>query len=70
MAVEVKGDGSTFEADVPKALFELRIPGPGASWNSYAVTADGQRFLVTSLIEETIPQPITVVLNWTADLQR
>jgi eukaryotic-like serine/threonine-protein kinase len=70
MAVEVKGDGSTFEAGVPKALFELlRIPGPG-SWNSYAATADGQRFLVTSLLEEATSTPTTVVLNWTADLKR
>jgi eukaryotic-like serine/threonine-protein kinase len=70
MAVEVKGDGSTFEAGVPKSLFEPRIPGPGAFRNSYAVTADGQRFLVITVLEEMTPQPITVVMNWTADLKR
>ena len=70
MAVEVKGDGSTFEAGIPNALFEVRVPSfPGAR-NHYVVTADGQRFLVTSLLEETVSQPIKVVLNWTADLKR
>lgn len=70
MAVEVKGDGSTFEAGIPNALFEVRVRNfPGAR-NNYVVTADGQRFLVTSLLEETVSQPISVVQNWTADLKR
>jgi hypothetical protein len=71
MAVDVKADGPTFEAGVPKALFELRIsgglPGPG---NWYVVSTDGQRFLVTSTLEEAAATPTTVVLNWTADLKR
>ncbi|MCA1602594.1 MAG: protein kinase, partial [Acidobacteria bacterium] len=70
MAVEVKGDGSTFERGVPNALFELRIPNfPGAR-NFYFVAADGQRFLVASLLGEAASTPTTVVLNWTADLKR
>ena len=72
MAVEVKGDGPTFEAGVPQVLFELRLqsvglPGPR---NFYVAAADGQRFLVTSAPEERISTPTTVVLNWTADLKR
>ena len=71
MAVDVKGNGSTFEAGVPKVLFELRttvsFPGLG---NFYDAAADGQRFLVTSLLEEAAATPTTVVLNWTADLNR
>ncbi len=70
MAVEVKGDGSTFDAAVPKALFELLrvfgFPGP----RHYVAAADGRRFLVTSVLEEATPQPISVVLNWTSDLKR
>jgi eukaryotic-like serine/threonine-protein kinase len=72
MAVDVKGNGSTFEADDPKELFGLRVqtvglPGPR---NYFVADADGQRFLVASVPEERITTPITVVLNWTADLRR
>ncbi len=72
MAVELKGSGSTFEAGVPKELFELRLisvglPGPR---NFYVAAAAGQRFLVVSTPEERISTPTTVVLNWTADLKR
>lgn len=71
MAVDVKGNGPTFEAGVPKALFDLRVqtpalPGPR---NFYIAAADGKRFLVTSVSEERITTPTTVVMNWTADLK-
>ena len=36
----------------------------------YDVTADGQRFLVNTLIEEPPAAPITIVLNWIAGLKR
>lgn len=72
MAVDVKRDGSTFEAGVPKALFDLRVqtpalPGPR---NFYIAAADGKRFVVTSVSEERITTPTTVVLNWAADLKQ
>jgi hypothetical protein len=34
------------------------------------VTADGQRFLINTLVEETNATPISVEVNWTADLKR
>jgi eukaryotic-like serine/threonine-protein kinase len=71
MAVNVKANGTTFEADVPKALFDLRVLGglPGPR-NWYAVSKDGQRFLVSTNLEDATAQPTTVVLNWTAELKR
>jgi hypothetical protein len=36
----------------------------------YAVSADGQRFLINTLQSNPEPAAITVVLNWNADLQR
>jgi hypothetical protein len=64
MAVAVTGEDS-FRAGVPKALFQTReVVGR----YRYAVTADGQRFLVNTPLEEANIAPITVVLNWTADL--
>jgi len=69
-AVEVKA-GSTFEASASKPLFQARFPTASAPfWRTYSVTSDGQRFLVTRLMEEDRAIPITVVLNWTADLKK
>jgi Tol biopolymer transport system component len=60
-----------FEAGQPRMLFQssadplfpnLSIP--------YAVTADGQRFLVNAAIDESRTPPITVITNWTAGLKR
>ncbi len=69
MAVGVNGSSNKFEAGIPKLLFELRVaytPGNPA----YDVTADGQRFLVNTFVEQNAPSPVTVVMNWTAGLKR
>ncbi|MEP6707320.1 MAG: protein kinase [Pyrinomonadaceae bacterium] len=68
MAVEVNGEGASLEVGAVWALFEARPGGPG---NVYDVTADGQRFLVNTALEQKAPSaPITLVINWTADLKR
>jgi len=36
----------------------------------YDVTADGQRFLINTAVEQRSAAPITLVTNWTADLKR
>jgi hypothetical protein len=64
MAVDVKEVESNFEASVPRLLFAK------AGVVGYDVSRDGQRFLIGVSVEETSPEPITVVLNWTADLKR
>ncbi|MDQ3666680.1 MAG: hypothetical protein M3410_08900, partial [Acidobacteriota bacterium] len=69
MAVEVKL-GATFEPGVIKTLFATRVLTLIGFRNHYAVTADGQRFLINTTIEETSATPISVVVNWTADLKR
>jgi hypothetical protein len=68
MAVEVDGSSDTFEADVPGPLFEPRV-GSISGDSPYDVAADGRRFLVKVLVEETAPAPVTVVLNWASDLK-
>ena len=65
MAVEVKADGSNFEPGVPKLLFESETVG-----GAFDVSRDGQRFLISVPVEEVLSAPITVVMNWTADLKR
>jgi protease II len=70
MAVDVKGEGPTFEAGAPKVLFDLHVPSFNNPQAQFAVTADGQKFLIANTFGENSSVPITVVLNWTADLKR
>jgi len=67
MAVPIRAQGSTLEADPPVPLFQTRLSGAlgGIAGNvrpQYDVAADG-RFLMSITTEETI-SPITVILNW------
>jgi hypothetical protein len=69
MSVAIPG-GNAFEYGAPKPLFDVRVPLTGNPYRSnYAVTADGQRFLVNTRIEGA-PAPINVILNWTALLKK
>ena len=38
--------------------------------NSYAVTSDGQRFLINTLVEADQSSPMKIVLNWTSSLKK
>jgi Tol biopolymer transport system component/DNA-binding winged helix-turn-helix (wHTH) protein len=70
MAVSLRA-GADLEPDAPRPLFELRRLAPAPSWPTpYAVSADGQRFLVGSVVDEGGGSPITIVLNWTRLLDR
>jgi serine/threonine protein kinase len=70
IAVDIKADASTFEVGTPKALFQTRLPSYPSPRNYYDVSADGQRFLMINLPEEAASTPITVVINWTAEVKR
>jgi len=68
MAAEVNDRGATLEVGAVRALFEIRRGGPGYV---YDVTPDGQRFLINTPVEQKEPPaPVTLVVNWTADLKR
>jgi Tol biopolymer transport system component len=69
MAVRIRlsADGKTVEASQPERLFPTHIGGavpPTFHPQQYAVSADGQRFLMNNVIEAATP--ITIVLNWKA----
>ncbi len=69
MAVPVRA-GTTFDAGVPQALFQAALTGgpyPGYRW---AVSRDGQRFLVNTPSGGESPGHFVVVTNWTAELRR
>ena len=67
MAVSIK-TGDVVAGSVPTVLFPMNAKA--GNGYSYAVAADGQRFLINRLVEGNNPAPITVVLNWTSDLKR
>jgi len=76
MAASVSPAGPTFEYGDPTELFESGYVnfGHGLNYHTYAVSADGQRFLIprpeTAVEADLAPAPITVVVNWTRGLTR
>ncbi len=60
-----------FEPGVQRLLFETRtnVPAGLASRAYYTVAADGQRFLVNTIVSDGGRIPITVVLEWSKDVQ-
>jgi WD40 repeat protein len=68
MAVEVRPGSSAFETGAPKLLFRTRIRATDAG-SQYDVSADGQRFLINTIVPEQ-QSAITVVQNWTAGLKK
>ena len=48
---------------------DAHFESQSAARTSFDVSGDGQRFLITVPVEGS-SAPITVVMNWTADLKR
>jgi hypothetical protein len=67
MAAAVKTDGASFEAGVPRVLFEARFVANQARRTRYVAARDG-RFLVNTLPEQTQPErsSLSVLVNWQA----
>ena len=59
-------DRKAVEAATPVALFTTHIVGPGQpqELQEYAVSPDGERFLLNAVTQEPSNSPITVILNW------
>lgn len=68
VAAEVNGQGATLEVGAVRELFEVSSSPEGGS--SYELMPNGQRFLVNTSVEKKASSPITLVINWTADLKR
>jgi Tol biopolymer transport system component len=65
-AVDVKTDGASFEVGIPRSLFDAaNVSNGGVTGDSpYAVTRDGQRFLVLAPVVKEVREPLEVVVNW------
>src|SRR5262249_34029682 len=67
MAVSVEA-GPSFGR--PKPLFQTNVPGGVSPYRtSYVPARDGRRFLIYTLSGDSAPNPIAIVLNWTAGLK-
>jgi len=69
MAVPIRlaSNSQSVEADAPVPLFPTSVGGAvqGNPYpQQYAVSADGQRFLMNTIVGEAMTSPITVILNW------
>jgi len=68
-------DRQTLDPGAPMPLFPTRlatganIPLGALSTAQYAVASDG-RFLMNVAVNDTTASPITVVLNWDAEMTR
>jgi hypothetical protein len=69
VAVEVTL-GVTFSRGAPRPLFIAPVAQLGAGVTEFDVSADGTRFLVNALADQGHGVPITVIVNWTAALER
>jgi hypothetical protein len=75
MVVDVRTSGTTFEASVPRALFDIAgsavgLVGPNSRSGAFIPSADGQMFLVALQPPSPVSNPLTIVLNWTAGLKK
>jgi hypothetical protein len=68
MAVTVNATAD-FEVGVPQALFPVEMP-VATTTRQFAVSRDGQRFLVNARSAASIPEPLTVVVNWLGAVQK
>ena len=60
-----------FRASVPHPLFDVDVPEAASPYPThYAVTADGQRFILPSAVGFRSAEPPGVVLNWIGGVSR
>ncbi len=68
-AAAVSGSGPGFEVGEVRPLFSVNNMSPSTAALQYAVTGDGQRFLIMT-VGEAGSMPLILVQNWTAELKK
>jgi dipeptidyl aminopeptidase/acylaminoacyl peptidase len=63
MSVDVRSTASSFDASPPDGLFTASVDQNKTIRNQYAVSPDGQRFLLLSVVDRDA-SPIVAILNW------
>jgi len=64
--------GNSVETGTPTTLFQAHPRQQISSLDvfTYDVSRDGQRFLINTRVERTQASPMSVVLNWPAELAK
>ncbi len=64
--------GASFQSGAPVALFQTHRRQPVSSQDvfSYDVSGDGQRFLIATKLDETNAAPLSILLNWTSQMEK
>jgi Tol biopolymer transport system component len=72
MSAAVNGSGAAFDVGAVTPLFRIqpRLLSGALLGAAYDVASDGQRFLVNTITSATQTEPVTLVLNWPAQLKR
>ena len=63
MVVPVRPARGGLEFDNPAVLFRMRIRGSDVRYH-YAVSPDGKRFLVNTVVEDVPGTPLHVWVDW------
>jgi Tol biopolymer transport system component len=68
MAVDVSQNGAGLQLGTPHALFKATtVSGPNGP---YTVSADGKKFVMNTVLPQSITEPLTLITNWPADLKQ
>jgi eukaryotic-like serine/threonine-protein kinase len=68
MAVDVQPNGSGLQLGTPHALFKAAtVNGPQGP---YTVSADGKKFVMNTVLPQSLSEPLTLITNWPADLKQ
>jgi eukaryotic-like serine/threonine-protein kinase len=66
-AASISAKNNEFSLDQVRSLFRINFTSPVG--NAFDVFPDGRQFVLTK-VPETIPTPLVLVSNWTADLKK
>jgi hypothetical protein len=68
MAVDVTQNGASLQLGAPHALFKATTVSGTAG--PYTVSADGKKFVMNTVLPQSITEPLTLITNWPADLKQ
>jgi serine/threonine protein kinase/Tol biopolymer transport system component len=68
MAVDVSQKGASLQLGTPHALFKATTV-TGSS-GPYSVSGDGKKFVMNTVLPQSITEPLTLITNWPADLKQ
>lgn len=67
MAVDVNQKGASLQLGTPRAI--IKATTVGTSSGPYTPSGDGRKFVINTVLPQSITEPLTLITNWTADLK-